>query len=118
MAVKSTSSTAMAPMTSFARRDSVGTGTGGRMATSGLLQSSGGQVTSRAPFHQDNAPGSTGFPGVLGDSFLPGRERSAGGRGTSGLEVRQRLECVVQGGDLGQGKAVVGCGLGLGAVRS
>src|SRR4051794_36831565 len=38
MAVNSTSSTAMAPMTSFARRDSVGTGTGGRMATSGLLQ--------------------------------------------------------------------------------
>src|SRR5919107_1215174 len=37
MTVNSTSSTATMPMTVFARRDNVGTGTGGRMATSGLL---------------------------------------------------------------------------------
>src|SRR3954466_11345769 len=43
MAVNNTNSTAMAPMTSFARRESVGTDTGGRMATSGLLQLQGGR---------------------------------------------------------------------------
>src|SRR3954452_18787683 len=37
MTVNSTSSTATTPMTNLARRDSVGTGTGGRMATVGLL---------------------------------------------------------------------------------
>src|SRR4051794_41942104 len=37
MTVKSTSITATTPMTSLARRDNVGTGTGGRMATVDLL---------------------------------------------------------------------------------
>src|SRR4030095_3249350 len=81
MAVNSTSRTPTAPSTSLARRDSVGTGTGGRMATGGLLQSSvaasvrawwgQGSIVGRwvvprslgaTPGHQDNAPGGSGFP--------------------------------------------------------
>src|SRR4051794_41558064 len=117
MAVNSTSSTAMAPMTSFARRDSVGTGTGGRMATSGLLQFSVGQMWFVSPVPaRTTLRGASGSPSSQTDSFLPARYPSAGGRGAPCLEVRQGLECVVQAGHLGQGKAVVGCGFGLGAV--
>src|SRR5687768_5222863 len=94
MAVNSTSSTPTAPSTSFARRDRVGTGMGGRIDTNGLLQSRlavrirghgsvdrGGRAGRDGPgatpgFSLDNAPGSAGFPAVpLGDSFPHGRAR-------------------------------------------
>src|SRR3954453_17612912 len=106
MAVNSTSRTPTAPRTSFARRDSVGTGTGGRMATSGLLQlqSSGAElVPARAPLfsttHRD-PPGS-----LLADSFphtgcQAGRGArevvggSAAGGGAARLVVREGLQGV------------------------
>src|SRR4051794_14856400 len=117
MAVNSTSSTAMAPMTSFARRDSVGTGTGGRMATSDLLQSSGGQVWFRAPFLSGQRSGKHRVPRRLRRAAfrMPGVGSAAGG-GPPGLEVRQGGQCVVQAGDLRQRKAGVGRRLGLRAV--
>src|SRR5689334_13715798 len=120
MAVKSTSSTTMAPMTSLARRDSVGTDTGGRMATGGLLlvpDVAAGHGTVRArveprrrrggraaalPVHpstvtEHNAPAGDGFP-------PPGEPGSARGRGASGADVGERGEGVVEGGHPGQGE--------------
>src|SRR3954451_18215538 len=114
MAVNSTSSTAMAPMTSFARRDSVGTGTGGRMATSDLLQSSGGQRWFRAPFLSGQRSGEHRVPRRPRRAAF--RTSSAAGGGPSLLEVRQGGQCVVQAGDLRQRKAGVGRSLGLRAV--
>src|SRR4051812_35811949 len=93
MAVNSTSRTAMAPMTSFARRDSVGTDTGGRMATSGLLLLPGrpgayeaGPVEVlrlRAGSSQDNAPDRSWFPPrpAVADSLSHGGRQRCGGLG-------------------------------------
>src|SRR4051812_23988452 len=91
MAVNSTSRTAMAPMTSFARRESVGTDTGGRMATSGLLLTSrAARVVAHDPVRglclssessQDNAPDRPWFPvrPAVADSFShAGRQRCGG----------------------------------------
>src|ERR1700712_2746115 len=115
MAVNNTSRTPTAPRTSFARRDSVGTGTGGRMATSGLLQlqSSGAErVPARAPLFSTThrAP-----PGSLLAHSFPHSRCQAGtgrtGRGQAGsaaggraarLEVGEGLQGIVEVGDLGQ----------------
>src|SRR5215218_4766929 len=84
MAVNSTSSTAMAPMTSFARRERVGTDTGGRMATSGLLQ----MVVRQEPRSNTvNAPPRSGFPS------------GTGWRGAAGAQVVERGQGVVEGRD-------------------
>src|SRR6476659_4018658 len=120
MAVNSTSSTAMAPRTSLARRESVGTGTGGRMATSGLLQlqssvaADGAADAGRSTrtTHR-TAPGSpavgspTASPTSGGAPLRRPRAGpgSAAGRRVPGLEVRQRLQGVVETGDAGQREA-------------
>src|SRR3712207_2170943 len=114
MAVNSTRRTAMAPMTTFARRDRVGTDTGGRMAT--RVSFSRGRDASATdgaghgrsgrfrlgppgtdPVAQTNARDRAGFPGARSGRQLPptGRARadgaaSAGLRGPPGAEV---LEC-------------------------
>src|SRR3954453_16716906 len=128
MAVNITSSTAMAPMTSFARRESVGTDTGGRMATSGLLQLQGGrgpravaggrEPRARAPSPrgvrtespQDNAPNRSWFPAhpAMAHSFSHPRGASAGGRGPAGLDVGERGQRAVRGGYRAPGHPRVG----------
>src|SRR3712207_8860798 len=94
MAVNSTSSTAMAPMTSFARRERVGTDTGGRMATSGLLQFLVRQEPRTSTVV--NAPGALRFPlaGLrcpAGAQVLQRGERSE--EHTSELQSLQYLVC-------------------------
>src|SRR4051794_26773029 len=110
MTVKSTSSTAMAPMTSFARLDRVGTGTGGRMATSGLLQlqSSGTWIglSRRPPVIPAQRTGTDRVPTVW--SRTAPAVGSAGGRGAPRLVVGQRLQRIVQGGHPRQREARIG----------
>src|SRR3954454_3925725 len=139
MTVNSTSSTATAPMTSLARRDSVGTGTGGRMATVSLLSSydvgGGASATGRRPRVSGSA-GPAGraprarslncsrrrrVPGVatsrprLPDSRSGGvlARASAGRRGRPGAQVGEGGERVVQGGDLGHRQTRLGVLHGL-----
>src|SRR5829696_3759015 len=118
MTVNSTSSTAMAASTSFARRDSVGTGTGGRMATSALLQlhTSVAALPQTCPVResgprrdlrssQHNAPEATGFPRPR--QATPSRPAaaegtSAGFGGAPRLEVGEGVQGVVEGGDASQ----------------
>src|SRR3954469_14000343 len=137
MTVKSTSITATTPMTSFARRDNVGTGTGGRMATVGLLSSTtyeAGSTETRPREHGDGiqAPPETGGPGhgpfpqllptAAGSRPRPQAdhgvltEPSAGGRRPAGAQVCERTEGVVQGGDLGHRQPRLRVLHGLGAV--
>src|SRR5215207_6281898 len=102
MAVNSTSRTAMAPMTSLARRDSVGTGTGGRMATSGLLQFAGLSVRrsgsrQRPPVIPAQRTGTDGVP-----------RGSAGGGCAPRLVVGEGVQRVVQRGHPGQREPGVG----------
>src|SRR3954453_23606747 len=102
----------MAPRTSFARRDSVGTGTGGRMATSGLLQLRvvGADPAARPrPLHPrggapDPGRGPPFIPAQRASSDgVPGWARaSAAGRRAPGPEVGEGLEGVVKGRYLGQ----------------
>src|SRR3954468_2768834 len=101
MAVNSTRSTAMAPMTSFARRERVGTDTGGRMATSGLLQI---VVRQEPPSFTVNAPVRIGFPS---------RARSGG---PPGAEVVERGQGVVERRDLRRGHRRIAGGEQFGAV--
>src|SRR3954463_1034414 len=124
MAVNRTSSTAMAPMISFARRDSVGTDTGGRMATSGLLQlqcgrGHGASASARGP-PDGGGPaqvpliGRTTLRTVVGSLRPPvsrqlppraggwARRESARRRGAAGPDVGERGQRVVQGGHPGQ----------------
>src|SRR3712207_951225 len=101
MAVNSTSSTAMAPMTSFARRERVGTDTGGRMATSGLLQI---VVRQEPRSFTVNAPPRIGFPS--------GTRR----RRPAGAEVVERGQGVVQRPDAGRRHRRLTGGEQLGAV--
>ena len=128
MAVNSTSSTPTAPRTSFARRDRVGTGTGGRMATSGLLHVAvvgrggdrgrivpGADAPGAIPgSSQHNAPRRAGVPAA--DSVqrrqVAGQQRPGCGRPGS----RPAPQRVVEGGDPGQREAGVGGGQRLGAV--
>src|SRR3712207_1407148 len=98
MAVNSTSSTAMAPMTSFARRERVGTDTGGRMATSGLLQ----MVVRRQPRSNTvNAPPRFGFPSG-GPAPAPAPASRARLGGPAGAEVVEGGQGVVQRPDAGR----------------
>src|SRR3954466_8369636 len=131
MTVNSTSSTATTPMTSLARRDSVGTGTGGRMATVGLLSflrptrwrarrpvphriRPWGARTPPETEGPDHGPLPQLFPMAAGSPTGSQAHhafqtvRSAGGRGLPVAEVGERGEGVVQGGDLGHRQAQLG----------
>src|SRR3954454_21785926 len=126
MAVNRTSSTATAPRTSFARRDRVGTATGGRMATSALLQLQGcGDPRPGLGRPTDDRAGSV--RSRSGPLFIPAQRTagdgvpllvaaSASGRGPPVLEVRERLQRVVQGGFAVQGKPGMGGGRRLDKV--
>src|SRR4051812_13335224 len=134
MAVNSTSRTAMAPMTSFARRESVGTDTGGRMATSGLLLVPGRPGTTPARYgscpsvlshlrttHR-TARGSLAVRRSRTASPTGGRNGAAGStgsarrRGAARPDVGQGGQGVVQGGHLGQRQVRLRCLQRLGAV--
>src|SRR5436309_9451223 len=129
MAVKRTSSTTIAPMTSLARRDSVGTDTGGRMATGGLLQfQTWPQATGRSEHGWDDDAGTgpgaaTGracgptIPARSPSTTLPRPPGSRGGRAPTpgvtssacgwrptGPDVGERAERVVERGHLRQGE--------------
>src|SRR4051812_35849211 len=139
MAVKSTSRTAMAPMTTFARRDSVGTDTGGRMATrvsfsrgrdasatDGVGHGRWGRLrlgpSSTDPVAQTNARDRAGFPGrPLRRQLPPTGDARDGGpsarlRGPPGAEVLERGEGLVEVRDPGEGEARLRGGEGVGAV--
>src|SRR3954463_8086237 len=140
MAVKSTSRTAMAPMTTFARRDSVGTDTGGRMATrvsfsrgrdasatDGVGHGRWGRLrlgpSSTDPVAQTNARDRAGFPGrplrrqlpPTGDVRVAGAA-SAGLRGPPGAEVLERGQGLVEVGHPGESETRLRSGEGVGAV--
>src|SRR3954449_2509494 len=91
MAVNSTSSTATAPRTSFARRERVGTGTGGRMATSALLQLQAvAKCGDAGPEPRDRPTGDRAGPRVPPEPpFLPA-QRAAGDGVPRVVEVSSR----------------------------
>src|ERR687893_2790293 len=140
MAVKSTSRTAMAPMTTFARRDRVGTDTGGRMATRvsfscgrdgapRTVPATDGRVGPGSgppgtdPVAQTNARGRAGFPGrPLPRQLPPPRgvrvagAASAGPRGPAGADVLERGQGLVQVRHPGEDEARPGGTEGVAAV--
>src|SRR3954471_24283076 len=68
-------------MTSLARRDNVGTGTGGRMATVGLLSSTTYEVASTATRPREHGYGIPGAPGDgrAGPRSVPSTAADGGG---------------------------------------
>src|SRR5918998_6362423 len=140
MAVKSTSRTAMAPMTTFARRDRVGTDTGGRMATrvsfsrgrdAGTTDGAGSGRPGRlgpGPRAPTRSPRPTlgtvpGSPAACSGRQLPppggagvAGASSAGLRGPSGAEVLERGQRLVEVGHPGEGEARLRGGGGVDAV--
>src|SRR4051812_14721461 len=95
----------MAPMTSFARRDSVGTDTGGRMATSGLLQIAVWPPATSGTSRQR-----------VSQRVVPDDPVSAGPWSFPGPQLSEGLERVVEVGDPGEGEPAIGGGQRVGAV--